>query len=189
MRQGELAAAMIVALTALGATGCCTDDYWRERRAEWQQQWAAQRRAQCEADQFCTGINGRPFDASRAMISTGAGGWNGAPPPVKLMVFGGRNHTTYLGCLSCVEYATDSVRNQLGDDFGNQPSQTSIFNRYNEYGSRLSMYSACNQSASDPPVVVDQRGNFYGRLTVNEANPARVRDPGILEWLTTTCAR
>jgi hypothetical protein len=27
----------------------------------------------------------------------------------KLMLFGGENHTTYLGCLNCSKYATDSL--------------------------------------------------------------------------------
>ncbi len=30
----------------------------------------------------------------------------------KLMIFGGTNHGTYLGCLNCSEYATDSVLNK-----------------------------------------------------------------------------
>jgi len=43
----------------------------------------------------------------------------------------------------------------------------SIFNPYSQFGSRYSAYSACNPYATDPPVIVDENGNYYGRLTVN----------------------
>ncbi len=32
----------------------------------------------------------------------------------RLMTFGGNNHETYLGCLNCSEYASDSVSNSYG---------------------------------------------------------------------------
>jgi hypothetical protein len=35
-----------------------------------------------------------------------------APP--KLMLFGGEGHKTYLGCLNCPKYASDSVFNEYG---------------------------------------------------------------------------
>jgi hypothetical protein len=89
-----------------------------------------------------------------------------APPPAKLMIFGGLGHKTYLGCLNCSEYATDSILNQYGT-YGSKYSSTSIFNRYGEFGSKFSDHSPCNPYASDPPVIVDQNGEFYGRLTVN----------------------
>jgi hypothetical protein len=100
----------------------------------------------------------------------------------KIMVFGGRDHKTYLGCLSCSEYASDSVFNEYGS-FGNEYSSTSIFNQFSEFGSEYSMYSACNQYASDPPVVVDKDGNYYGRLTVNVSNPQQVKAPELTSWL------
>lgn len=66
----------------------------------------------------------------------------------------------------------------------------SIFNRYGEYGSQYSTYSACSPYASDPPVIVDGAGNFYGRLTINAYNPQRTRDSSIIQWLTeTVCGR
>jgi hypothetical protein len=83
------------------------------------------------------------------------------------MLFGGEGHKVYLGCLSCSEYATDSVFNQYGT-FGSRYSSTSILNHYSDYGSAYSNWGACNAYATDPPVIVDLDGNFYGRLTLNE---------------------
>ena len=54
-----------------------------------------------------------------------------APSAVKLMLFGGANHTVYLGCLSCSEYASDSVRNQYGTH-GSAYASESIFNHYGQ---------------------------------------------------------
>ena len=42
----------------------------------------------------------------------------------KLMLFGGPGHRDYLGCISCSEYATDSVFNQYGT-YGSRYSGTS----------------------------------------------------------------
>lgn len=87
----------------------------------------------------------------------------------KIMLFGGYNHATYLGCLNCSAYGADSVFNPYSQ-FGNQYNFNSIFNSYSQFGSPYSMYSACNPYATDPPVIVDDAGNFYGRLTINRYN-------------------
>lgn len=108
-------------------------------------------------------------------------------PQAKFMVFGGADHRTYLGCLNCSEYAADSVLNSYGT-YGSSFSMTSVYNSFGEYGSQFSMYSACNPFASDPPVIVDQAGNFYGRLTVNAFNSEQVHDQTVLQWLTKVCA-
>ncbi len=100
--------------------------------------------------------------------AAGAAGATAAPSlQQKLMLFGGEGHKVYLGCISCSEYATDSVFNQYGT-FGSRYSSTSIWNHYSEYGSAYSSWGACNPYATDPPVIVDLDGNFYGRLTLNE---------------------
>src|SRR5262245_39483623 len=82
----------------------------------------------------------------------------------KLMIFGGKNHDVYLGCLTCSESDSDSVHNEYGS-YGSSYSTSSIFNRYGDYGSQYGTFSACNPYASDPPVIVDSNGNFYGYLT------------------------
>ncbi len=103
-------------------------------------------------------------------------------PAHKLMIFGGQGHQTYLGCLNCSKFATDSVFNEFGS-YGSPYSVDSIFNSYGEFGSAYSMYSACNAYASDPPVLVDETGSFYGRLTVNRYNPQVLHDETVLQWL------
>jgi len=82
-----------------------------------------------------------------------------------LQIFGGPNHDTYLGCLTCSEYNSDSVFNSYGS-YGSSYSSQSIHNSYSQFGSPYSQYSACNSMASDPPVVVSETGDYYGRLTL-----------------------
>jgi hypothetical protein len=123
------------------------------------------------------------------MAAAGAGG--GAPTSlqagsIKHMLFGGEGHHTYLGCVNCSQYDTESITNQYGQ-YGSAYSTTSVLNHYGEFGSKYSMYGACNPYASDPPVIVDGAGQFYGRLTVNQYNPQQTRDPGLLAWLAAIC--
>jgi hypothetical protein len=106
-----------------------------------------------------------------------------AEPPLQL--FGGLNHKTYLGCLNCNEFSSDSVHNQFGR-YGSEFSSESIMNQFSEYGSRFSTYSACNSFASDPPVIVDKGGNYYGRLSVNDR--LAIRDPEVRGWIKGVCA-
>src|ERR1700688_757820 len=48
---------------------------------------------------------------------------------VKMMIFGGPEHQTYLGCPNCSQYEADSVYNQYGEH-GSRYSSTSIWNHY-----------------------------------------------------------
>jgi hypothetical protein len=104
----------------------------------------------------------------------------------KLMLFGGEGHKTYLGCLDCSEYASDSVKNQYGTH-GSPYSSESIFNHYGQFGSPYSSYSACNQYATDPPVIVDGNGRYYGRLTLNTLRPDIGEGNQLLGWLKAIC--
>ena len=106
----------------------------------------------------------------------------------EILVFGGEGHKTFLGCLTCSEYDTSSLYNKYGN-FGSSYSATSIFNRYSEFGSAYSSHSACNKYASDPPVLVDRGGNFYGRLTMNKYHGEAITDGSIVAWLTGLCTR
>lgn len=100
----------------------------------------------------------------------------------KIMLFGGPNNTTYLGCMNCSHFATDSIHNEFGT-YGSDMLVTSIFNDFGQYGSSFSSYSACNELAANPPVVVDQDGVFYGYLTLNNLNPRAITEPRIVAWL------
>lgn len=107
----------------------------------------------------------------------------------KLMIFGGRSHKTYLGCLNCYESARDSVFNEYGP-YGNPYSGASIWNLYSQFGSAYSVYGACNPYATDPPVIVDEQGNFYGRLTVNKYHSQIRVGETFYTWLSTVvCER
>jgi hypothetical protein len=118
-----------------------------------------------------------------ALSAAGAGA-AGATAPVqqKLMIFGGHDHRTYLGCLNCSEYATDSVFNQYGTN-GSPYSATSIWNPYGDFGSPYSNEGACNPYANDPPVIVDLDGRYYGRLTLNQYHLQIGIGKNYSEWL------
>lgn len=103
------------------------------------------------------------------------------------MLFGGPGHDTYLGCINCNEYSTDSVFNEYGPH-GSRYSANSILNPYSQFGSRYSTFGACNTYASDPPVIVDRDGRFYGRLTLNQYHRQATRDGRLLAWLAGVCA-
>jgi hypothetical protein len=103
-----------------------------------------------------------------------------------LMVFGGERQSVYLGCLTCSEFAPDSVFNHYGRH-GIDAVQ-SVLNEAGPYGSRSSAFSACNPRATDPPVIRDQRGNYYGRLTVKpNADPPPTRS--LRTWIASVCSR
>lgn len=121
--------------------------------------------------------------AARSNIGSVAGGpASEVAVPAKLMLFGGEGHHTYLGCISCSEYAIDSVLNPYGDH-GSRYSEASIWNHYDDFGSRYSDYGACNPYASDPLVIVDLEGKFYRRLTLNVYHPQIGTGTRYHEWL------
>lgn len=102
----------------------------------------------------------------------------------KLMLFGGRDHRVYLGCLSCSAYQSDSVLNQYGE-YGSRYSGQSIFDSFGDFGGRFNSDSPCNPFASNPPVVVDEDGNYYGELTVSVYRPRRAR--ALVGWINGVC--
>ena len=83
-----------------------------------------------------------------------------------LLIFGGKDHDVYLGCLNCNKYSDQSIWNAYGD-FGSKYSSKSIWNKYGTYGGEYSSYSPFNKYAANPPVLVDKDGNFYGYFTAN----------------------
>ncbi len=83
-----------------------------------------------------------------------------------LLLFGGDGHKDFLGCLTCSEYASNSIWNEFS-----QYGWKNSFGKWNRFGSFAGAYgsrSACNEYASDPPVIVDRQGNFYGLLSMSE---------------------
>jgi hypothetical protein len=123
--------------------------------------------------------------ARQNIASAISGAATGIAPPSKLMIFGGKEHSTYLGCLSCSGYAMDSVFNAYGDH-GSRYSNESVWNHYSDFGSRYSDHGACNPYANDPPVIVDSDGKFYGRLTLNAYHPQVGAGARYHDWLMNT---
>jgi hypothetical protein len=105
----------------------------------------------------------------------------------RLMIFGGADHDVYLGCLSCLPTAPDSVFNIIGK-YGSEISPTSVRNHISRYGDLISPTSACNILASEPPVLVDRTGKYYGELTMNELRTKRTTLTAALAWLRLACA-
>lgn len=83
-----------------------------------------------------------------------------------LFIFGGHGHKEFLGCLNCNSIHPKSVWNgisQFGfdNDFG-------VWNSFGQFINPFSSYSMCNEFASDPPIIVDDTGQAYGRMSINE---------------------
>jgi hypothetical protein len=89
----------------------------------------------------------------------------------KIMVFAGKGHRRYLGCLSCPPSAPDSIFNPVGK-FGHCGpfADDSLFCRgpFKGFGSSgpFDDLSGCASGASDPPVIVDEHGTYYGRFSI-----------------------
>lgn len=84
----------------------------------------------------------------------------------ELLLLGGNDHRAFLGCLNCNEYSSSSVWNS-SSEYG-WANGFGVWNSFGAYKSEFSSELACNEFASDPPVIVDRQGNFYGRLSINE---------------------
>jgi len=86
-------------------------------------------------------------------------------PYRKIMLFGGRLHDVYLGCLNCDQSALDSIFNEYGS-YGRCPGPFSdnlyCHGPFKEFGGTgpFHDHSACASSPSDPPVIVDNEGNY-----------------------------
>ncbi|HEY9752626.1 MAG TPA: hypothetical protein V6C46_06730 [Coleofasciculaceae cyanobacterium] len=95
----------------------------------------------------------------------------------ELLIYGGQNNRVFLGCINCDKSDPASIFNKYGD-YGSRFSSTSIFNRFGDYGSKFSNESICAAHGTNPPVVVDNDGNFYGALTANRShkNLTRMND-------------
>lgn len=86
----------------------------------------------------------------------------GVAPPLYLIGADGQ----FLGKLTTNEFDSDSVFNEFGR-YGSKFSSTSIFNEFGKYGSKFSRLSAFNELATDPPYIIDSKGNLLGYLTLN----------------------
>ena len=95
-----------------------------------------------------------------------------------LLLFGGVDHKTYLGCLNCASTAASSICNEYGK-YGSQFQTVSIWNQFGTYGSEFSSVSPWNQFSSTAPIIVDADGKSYGYFSLNEFHHDRTR----IKWL------
>lgn len=106
-----------------------------------------------------------------ALLPTPSAGAESTPD---LLLYGGHDHKTFLGCLTCAETTPDSVCSDYGA-YGSETSSESIWNESGTFGSDASPYSPWNSSAQDAPLIRDKDGNAYGYFTANEVHPDRTQ--------------
>lgn len=102
-----------------------------------------------------------------------------------LLLFGGDNYETFLGCLNCPDTDPSSILNPYGA--GNAYSPKSIHNQYSQFGSPYGLYSPCNRYGIKAPVVVDRQGGFYGHFTINRYHLQRFEHAYFNTWLAGLC--
>lgn len=92
----------------------------------------------------------------------------------KLMIFGGEGHAVYLGCLNCDSTRPDSIFNvsgRYGRCLGVSGDNLYCRGFISKFGNKrlFSDMSACSPRATDPPVIVDNDGNYYGRFSISRS--------------------
>lgn len=88
-------------------------------------------------------------------------------PTTTLYIYGGRNEEDYLGKLNASKFDSESIWNEFGK-YGNKYNSKCIWNSYGTYGNPYNSYSPFNDNASNPPVLRDASGKFYGYFTSNK---------------------
>lgn len=87
-------------------------------------------------------------------------------------IFGGSDHKTFLGCLTCEPSDANSILNSGGDfghcgglAFDNLYCHT-LLSAFGSTGLVAEATSACGPGSTNPPVLVDPDGRYYGRFSV-----------------------
>lgn len=83
-----------------------------------------------------------------------------------LLVYGSSKLDKFIGCLNCHPKFSISVWNANGP-YGSSRGDFSMWNSLFEFGNVKSRVCPWNMFASNPPAVIDPKGNFYGFLTSN----------------------
>lgn len=94
--------------------------------------------------------------------------------PQALLLFGGTNHKTFLGCLNCAPTSPSSVCNKVGEH-GSKFQADSIWNRFGTYGSKFSADSPWNKFGTSAPIIVDKDGGSYGYFSANKFHKDRTK--------------
>ena len=87
----------------------------------------------------------------------------------EFQIYGGTGNKSFLGCIGCNEFSSDSICNRFGT-YGNEFSTNGMFNKFAGFGNEFSRKSPWNEfsTSNDVPVLVDKQGNFYGYFTINQ---------------------
>lgn len=97
----------------------------------------------------------------------------------KLLLYGGKEGKTYLGCLNCDKFDGDSVWNNYGK-YGSKYNGECIWNDYGRYGGKYGEFSPFNYGSLNPPKIVNDKGDFIGYFTSNKYFSGR-RDSNLLD--------
>ena len=111
------------------------------------------------------------FGCSKVSISEENYNYN-IPSGTILLIYGGQDHKDYLGKINASKYDSESIWNEYGK-YGSRYNSKSIWNEYGTYGSKYNSYSPFNDYASNPPILVDNNGKFYGYFTSNKYKSQR----------------
>lgn len=86
----------------------------------------------------------------------------------KGLIYGGKDHKQFLGCIGCGTFSSNSICNRHGS-YGSKYSRNSLFNEHSNFGSKYSRSSPWNlyNSSDSTPILVDDRGRFFGYFTSN----------------------
>ena len=87
----------------------------------------------------------------------------------------------YIGSIAN-EFSSKSIANEFG--WGNEFKSDSIMNDFGKFGSKFSSYSAFNEFASKPPIIVNRDNKFVGYLTIND-----FKTPSINTYIAIACAK
>ncbi len=117
-----------------------------------------------------------------ALVGVGGTPAARAQSPKALLLFGGEDHKTFLGCLNCVDTSAVSVCNDVGT-YGSDVSADSIWNDVGTFGSDVSPESPWDDVSQDAPIIVDKDGNSYGYFSANDVHHDRTRIPWLVAIL------
>ena len=88
-------------------------------------------------------------------------------PTTVLYIYAGANEKDYLGKLNASRYDSESIWNSYGT-YGNKYNSKCIWNAYGTYGNEYNSNCPFNEYGSNPPVLRDKNGKFYGYFTANK---------------------
>mgnify|MGYP000418681330 CR=1 FL=1 len=114
-----------------------------------------------------------------------AGGAQAQPksaiPEPEYLLYGGKHHSVFLGCLNCSRFDSRSVWNKLSP-YGSEFDGATIWNKTGDYGSPHKPLSPWHPHSFDGPVVKDSEGKSYGTFTRNVHDEKRTKVESLL-WL------